>query len=186
MIIKQHDLMNTDLWNVLSLKKSNGSYNQDNKSCIESISDKEIYGIGTLYKTVSKYANTTYKPPHNIPSHTVSYIESNFKDSAYIIDCITSETKKLIGIGDNLKLDCYNGYVIKNQKCVMNIFLDTIKPQITNTFIKTDNIIETADKLDEFIHRNNSIFILKSKWGTGKTHHIIKMSYNSTKEKAYQ
>ena len=57
----------------------------------------------------------------------------------------------------------------------MNLFLDTIKPPITETFIKIEIITEAADKLDEFIHSNdNTTFILKSKWSTGKTHHIIR------------
>ena len=184
-IIKQYKICDMDLWNKLSIENATETYSyEDNEIFIKNINDKMIYGISKLYYIVSKYSNYCITPINKLPFYISNFIEENYNESHNIIELIHNENKDLQNIttkeGNELKLDCYNGFLFCDAegtetgfRCIGNIFYDNISLNEDKIFKEVQTIEEAKDKLCEFIESDKKIYTLKSVWGTGKTYMII-------------
>lgn len=192
-VIYKFNLMNINEWCKLSIEKATNNYNyEDNLKYIEKLKGYYPLSCGDetphlnitiiyFYNIVNKISNVNYQPIYKLPQSIASYIDLNFKDSKKIKDLIYNESKKPI-ITEKGLLDCYNGFLTKDG-ITSNIFYDNINLPTEKIFIPIETIDEGEIKLNEFLtNEDKLIFVIKSRWGTGKTYKIINNAINSFEE----
>ena len=187
LILKYPYIYSIDEW----LKRSSDNYNkytyEDNLNFIKKIvvDDIKFYDEQYLYVV----ANTRLKDQpiyYMIKQHddgkVRTYLQNYFTDNRIsdIINFInlpkTNTTNILKITHDEIEysLDRRTGFITSNDFCI-NYFYDTIQSTEYPNIIKLQNIEECKNKLNEFIHNNKQkTYILKSSWGTGKTHYVAK------------
>lgn len=77
-------------------------------------------------------------------------------------------------IQNDIEYTCSNGFVEDRNEFRINYIYDTIDSVECKDIVILDTIQIAKDKLMDFLKSRDKLFILKSAWGTGKTHHIMK------------
>lgn len=182
-VIYKLNLMNINEWCKLSVERATNHYNyEDNLKYVEKLKDQDLnISVMSFYNIINKLSVVNYQPIYKLPQSITHYIDNNFKDSKKIKDLIYKENKKPI-ITEKGLLDCYNGFLTKDG-ITSNIFYDNINLPTEKIFIPIETIDEGEIKLNEFLtNEDKLIFVIKSRWGTGKTYKIINNAINSFEE----
>jgi len=199
-IIVKYKLFDIDKWNEISVEKATKPYTiEDNKQYIHDLNVEDLnLSTTTLFYMVSSLSSVSYKPNNLLPLYLTEYIDLTFNNGDKIKEKIFNENKTIQDITDKqnnkLLLDCYNGFMFKMGSCphtteegfkgnfplcIGNIFYDNIVLEKELIFNTLNTIDEAEIKLNEFLNNDNhKIYVLKSRWGTGKTHKIINNAIN--------
>ena len=189
----QFNIFPMEDWLKQSYQLSDGKYSyEQNASFVENI-DKKNYNYENdnyLYYIMNKRLKNDmfYVRDENPQEELICYLDKFFtKDKVkYIVSKINNPDKEQNGKKEEIitdyKFSCNDkDYNLDIAKCfittddfAINYYYDTIKPIEYKNIIHIDNINEAKDKLNIFMEDNSKLYVLKSSWGTGKTHHILK------------
>jgi len=161
--------------------------------------EKTNADIASLYKLINR-ESTKYKVYSNslqVPSHTKEFLKKYWEEqSIQIIETLirfnTGDDKEycIYDLDSNKvcvykehydlknKLFLNTGFIIDHRKelpnDICNIFCDNIPIPQEELFNSVQNISEAQTELTKFCNDDTkNVFVLKSKWSTGKTYHII-------------
>ena len=185
----QFNIYPMEKWLKLSSQLSNGTYSyEQNQAFVETI-DKKNYNYENdnyLYYIMNKRLknNIFYMKDENPQEDLICYLTKYFPKEN--VDFILSKINNPVVVDGKTTTDyefmCDNkSYVFNITSCfitsenfTINYYYDTIKPIEYKNIIHIDTINDAKNKLQLFMENNDKLFVLKSSWGTGKTHNILK------------
>lgn len=171
-IIKQFYPQLLDKW---LMESSNDVYSYDDNLNFNSITKNEWYDENYLYIVFNKKLNQ--------PIHYTSTLTSTEKKRRYLSQWFSDENINEILDGENdvvsqnginYYFERQNGFIRDDDSFRKNYIYDTIEPTEYPNIVFLENIEECKQRLNQYFYDNDKLFILKSAWGTGKTHHILK------------
>jgi hypothetical protein len=186
-----------NIWNKLSAQKSSGKWTEtSNKNYYDALDVSKIRSGIPLFKSIiEEYLSIEISISRN--SHLVKWIENktnfNFEDT--IINNINKKTRKPILLCDTqtevkFYYDNYSGFLYDEKK--MNVLgnfniecglKDIFENNKNEHEVEINSIDDIEPYLNEFNNSESGIFSVKAKWGTGKTHKIIRSIINDNKVK---
>jgi len=188
LIMKHTILYDINKWcETSAVVASNSRFTAErNKEFVELIKDEETFAeTYSLYKIINTYSDkyNVYSQNQNIQYHTKEFLEEHFEDSDDIIEKIllyrngnhklkikNKKMKNKVAFEINLK----TGFIVCSGCRVYNMYCDNIPVANETLFESVKDIDGAKVKLIDFINNTNkSVMVLKSRWGTGKTYHII-------------
>ena len=188
LILKHTILYDINKWCEKSAEIANNPHftAEKNKEYIELIKNEETFAeTYSLFKIINEYSNkyNVYSQNQDIQYHTQEFLKEHFEDYNTIIENIllykndistdNQMEAKMKNNGDcviNLK----TGFIVCSNTQIYNMYCDNISVAKETLFDSVKDIDEAKVKLNEVIDNpNKNVMVLKSRWGTGKTHHII-------------
>lgn len=153
-------------------KSSNEKYSyEDNKKFAMDGEHWEDYNY--IYVIVNTKINQSI--------HYSERISSTETIKAYLAQWFNEENIEIIldsdeneFIQDDVKYTIENGFITDGVNFKINYFYDTIEPEEYPNITMVDTIQSAKEKLGDFLVNRDKLFVLKSSWGSGKTHHIMK------------
>ena len=207
-LIKNPQLYPIEKWKTESVRIANNTkftIERNEDYCSNIKAEKVKSGLPTLYNIVSKYStHKVYSTELSIKPHTITNLKKHYTDEVIkdITEMIINPQKITIIDGSGKKRqttkDLYEFNTISNETSIINvktgfisfgtnqeainIYCDNQPRRTESMFNDVNNINEAKTKTTEFIRGDKKIFILKSRWGTGKTSNIITYLLEQYKE----
>ena len=200
-----------DAWNNESVRIGNNEkYTYErNKNYIDKIDEFIIRsGIPMLCKIISKYSShNLYTTPSIVKDHTIKFLRKYYKDDTIKDikeEILVIKKTKQIDKNEKVKLkplvlhifktkddmettiNVKTGFItFKDNRNPINMFYDELPPIHESIFINVvETIADTKKELVKFLNDDKQkIFIVKSRWGTGKTSNIINHTIQTYKDK---
>jgi hypothetical protein len=185
----QFNIYPMEKWLKLSAQLSNGNYSyEQNQAFVENI-DKKNYNYENdsyLYYIMNKRLknNLFYMKDENPQEDLICYLTKYFpkENVDFILSKINNPDIEDDKTTTEYNFTCDNksytfditSCFITSENFTINYYYDTIKPIEYKNIIHLDTIDDAKNKLQLFMENNDKLFVLKSSWGTGKTHNILK------------
>jgi len=190
-LFKKFNIQNKqfNMWNELSIEKTtNHSWSiEKNISFYNSIDTTQVKsGIPTLKKLLEKYITDYEVVFENKKIELFEWLERNTNiDQKAIREVLYDKniTKGVYGLNELFEYNEMNGFLFKttnDKKIVVGNFYHEVEfkkifeTQKIKNIVEYDKIEDTFELVDTFIANSNKVFCLKAKWGSGKSHFIIK------------
>ena len=172
-------------WSHVSVTRANNNdYTEEkNNKFIEKQKQHQIKsGFPKLYQILNKYSKyfLTYIS-YFLPEHTINNLSKIFNKDIVkkATDIIYSNDKKkttvtLTNIEDKeCELNIKTGFITLSNHIISNIYYDNQPIQQESLFTELNNIEDAVEHINDFITNTKKCMVLKSRWGTGKTHKCI-------------
>ena len=201
LLIKYPYLHSIEHWNKESVRLANNptySYNANVEYCKKIVAEEVKSGYTKLYKLISSYClfHNIYDAMDYMKNYVRDYL-ARFYDmetireiAGNIVKFKTNEkisrsermlsktkfTYKTLTNNDSI-IDIKTGFIyIENEdKTITNMYNDNLPKKHENMFHDISHIDEAVEEAKLFLTNQKKMFILKSRWGTGKTHKIIRL-----------
>lgn len=166
-----------------------------NNEYVESIKNETTFAENySIYKIINEYSTkyNVYCENGDIQYHTQEFLKQYFTEPTNIIQdillykngIIKKNVKYNLISGEEAIINLQTGFIISTNNPVINMYCDNIPIANEVLFKGVENISQAKDKLTEFIENGDKkVMILKSRWGTGKTFHIIDAMIKKYKDK---
>lgn len=203
MLVKKFPhLGSLDTWNKESVLLSNNpkyTYEANEEYCSKIIIEDVRSGYTKLYKLISSYcvSHNIYDATDYMKDYVRDYLFRYYDEETVrqIADKIVTyqtadkiKNGKLFHINSKRKfitkdgvksmVDVKTGFIFidNDEKTICNMYNDSLPRKHESIFTEIDHISEAETELLKFVCLSNrkKVFTLLSKWGTGKTHIIIK------------
>jgi len=187
-IIKKYDLMNTDRWNKISIEKATRNYDKHkNNDFINEVDINQVKsGIPTLLNILNKCSNNYYftmeYDKYEIQKEKLTDYIENY-NLPIDINKMNELKPKPILVDDIYEINLKSGMITDKRTEQRINFYDK---SITNNDIFKRIDIEHISEIDvnEYIDGDEKFLNIKSDWGTGKSHHILKPIISNINEKS--
>ena len=193
------NIYNMNVWLEQSAQLSNEYSYEDNIIFLENIEDDdfEYNDENYLYYIINKkipnqdihYTRSTHSN-QKVEEYLLEFFPQNKVDE--LMDMILEPPKKDESLKVfshnklNYVLDKTTGFIYSdnddNQSSFkINYYYDLIEPTELKSIESLSTIEDAREKLLEFMESNDKLYVLKSAWGTGKTHNILKEAVKRNK-----
>ena len=196
LLVKYPHLYSLESWNRESVRLSNNSaytYEANVEYCSKIIKDDVKSGYTKLFKLISSYC--VFHNIYDAMDYMKDYVR-DFLKQYYDMETIRQIADNIVNyqtanktkfskskykyktIDDvNSLLDVKTGFIYfeNDTKTICNMFNDNLPPKYESMFHHINHIDEAVEEAKTFLTNRKKVFTLLSRWGTGKTHKIIRM-----------
>ena len=199
-LLKYPKLYNIDKWKRESAnisENSDYSYEKNSEYCDKINSDKVLSGITKLYKIVHKYSSHfIINHKDRLKTYTIDFLQKYYDENVVndIIQKINNPTKIKVLLkngksktknqmiyefktknNEDTIVNIRSGFIQNKQtKSYINMYYDNIPIIQEYLFNEVQSIEEAKGITEDFIDGVEKGFVLKSRWGSGKTSYILK------------
>ena len=201
LLIKYPHLYSLERWNRESVRLSNNpkyTYETNVEYCSKINKDEVKSGYTKLFKLVSSYCvfHNIYDAMDYMKDYVRDFLKKYYdmetirQIAENIVKYQTTEkirNGKVLLIRFNYKyktiddkksiVNVKNGfiYIENDTNTIVNMYNDNLPPKYESMFHQLNNIDEASEEAIVFLTNRKKVFTLLSRWGTGKTHRIIRL-----------
>ncbi len=186
-----------DLWNDISSQNSMNTYwtnarNTEYYNNIDILTVKS--GIPTFKTLLQKYLPKYEFIFETKNTELIEWLVLNtYLQKTEISQCLMdiNITTDIYDLNPEYSYNKSTGFLLKNEKVISNFYHEIefkriYESQKIQNVIEYENIQDTYVQVDNFIENDKKFFALKAKWGSGKSHFVIKRMVYAFQELGYR